>query len=71
MELLKRGGFRLTKWLSNSREVVESIPESTRAMYVKNLDFSKAPIKRALGVLWNVSSDTFGFSIVIKDSPAM
>ena len=26
--LLEKGGFRLTKWLSNSREVVESIPES-------------------------------------------
>ena len=27
-ELLKKGGFRLTKWLSNSRTVVESVPES-------------------------------------------
>lgn len=70
MELLKRGGFHLTKWLSNSREVVESIPESERAMSVKNLDFGKAPIERALGVQWNVSSDTFGFSIIIKDRPA-
>ena len=26
--LPEKGGFRLTKWLSNSREVVESIPES-------------------------------------------
>ena len=27
-ELLRRGGFRQTKWLSNSRKVVESIPEA-------------------------------------------
>ena len=69
-ELLKKGGFRLTKWLSNSRGVVESIPESERATSVKNLDFGHAPIERALGVQWCVSSDTFGFSIIVKDRPA-
>ena len=42
-ELLKTGGFRLTKWLSNSRQVMESIPESERATSVKNLDFGHAP----------------------------
>jgi len=39
-------------------------------MSVKNLDFGNAPIERALGVQWCVSSDTFGFSIVVKDRPA-
>lgn len=39
-------------------------------MSVKNLDISKAPNERALGVQWNISSDTFGFSIIIKDRPA-
>ena len=43
------------------------MPESERAAKVKGLDFDKLPVKRALGVQWNVSSDTFGFSIVIKD----
>ena len=28
--LLKKGGFRLTKWLSNSREVMETIPDTER-----------------------------------------
>ena len=69
-DLLKTGGFRLTKWLSNSRQVVESIPESERATSVKNLDFGLAPIERALGVQWNISSDAFGFSITVKDRPA-
>jgi len=49
---------------------VESIPESERATSVKNLDFGHAPIERALGVQWCVSSDTFGFSIIVKDRPA-
>ena len=67
--LLALGGFNLTKWLSNSRKVIESLPESERAAQVKDLDFDKAPIERALGVRWNVASDTFGFAIVIKDRP--
>ena len=68
-ELLSRGGFKLTKWLSNSRKVIESVPESERAALVKNLDFDQLPVERALGVQWNVSSDKFGFRIVIKDRP--
>ena len=67
--LLKKGGFRLTKWLSNSREVMESIPESERATSVKDLDFDHALIERALGVQWHVASDTFRFKITIKDRP--
>ena len=29
--LLSKGGFRLTKWISNSRRVLETIPEAERA----------------------------------------
>lgn len=69
-ELLARGGFKLTKWLSNSKKVIESLPESKRAAQVKTLDFDKLPVERALGVQWNVASDKLGFSVVIKDRPA-
>ena len=69
-ELLSKGGFRLTKWLSNSRKVVESIPEAERATAVKNLDFDNPIIERALVVQWKVSSDTFSFNINIRDRPA-
>ena len=69
-ELLARGGFKLTKWLSNSQKVIESLPASERAAQVKDLDFEKLPVERALGVQWNISSDQFGFRIVIKDRPA-
>lgn len=51
--LLARGGFRLTKWLFNDQEVLNSIPESERAAAVKNLDFDSL-IQRALGVQWKV-----------------
>ena len=66
-ELLARGGFKLTKWLSNSRKFIESLPASERAAQVRDLDFEKLPVERALGVQCNISSDQFGFRIVIKD----
>ena len=28
MELLKKGGSRVTKWLSNSRKVIQALPPS-------------------------------------------
>ena len=40
-ELLAKGGFRLTKWYSNDREVLASILESERAKSVVDLDMNK------------------------------
>ena len=37
-ELIAKGGFRLTKWLSNDRRVLAEIPETERAVSVANLD---------------------------------
>ena len=68
-QLLSKGGFRLNKWISNSRNVIKSIPMSERAGSVKDLLLDQLPIKRALGVRWNVESDTFGFKISMKDRP--
>ncbi|XP_071088902.1 uncharacterized protein [Haliotis cracherodii] len=69
-EICKKGGFRLTKWISNSRAAIESIPGEERAKEVKDLDMDDAlPIERALGVHWCVESDTFKFRIAIKDKP--
>ena len=44
--LLAKGGFRLTKWLSNSRRVIESVPTSESAGSVKNLDLVHLPVER-------------------------
>ena len=67
-ELLTRGAFKLTKWLSNSRKVIESLSASKRAAQVEDLRFEKLPVERALGVQWNIPHQ-FGFRIVIKDRP--
>lgn len=68
-QLLQKGGFHLTKWLLNSPLVVESVPESKQASSVKSLDFDLNLVERALGVRWSVTSDTFGFDIVVKPKP--
>ncbi|PFX14842.1 hypothetical protein AWC38_SpisGene20975 [Stylophora pistillata] len=48
--LLARGGFRLTKWVSNSKEVLQAIPESERCSEFRKLDFHKdeLPAQHAL-----------------------
>ncbi|XP_038049665.1 uncharacterized protein LOC119723179 [Patiria miniata] len=50
-KLLSMGGFRLTKWLSNSRKVIESIPLEERAKSAKEVDLDNGllPVERALG----------------------
>ncbi|XP_068680362.1 uncharacterized protein [Montipora foliosa] len=65
--LLSRGGFHLTKFMSNSMKVLESVPESERTLSVQNLDFENPTLERALGVRWDVASDKFGFHISVKD----
>ena len=61
--LLSTGGFRLTKWLSNDKDVLETIPKYERAPSVLDLDLfnDNLPLERTLGVQWNVDSDSFTF----------
>ncbi len=50
--LCAKGGFKLTKWISNRRAVLAAIPQQERAMEVKDLDLDNdtLPMERALGV---------------------
>ncbi|XP_070570012.1 uncharacterized protein [Ptychodera flava] len=61
--LLSEGGFKLTKWISNSREVLSSIPAAERALSVMDLDLSDLPVDRALGLQWDVEEDVFKFKV--------
>ncbi|XP_022335109.2 uncharacterized protein LOC111131734 [Crassostrea virginica] len=68
--LCKQGGFHLTKWLSNSAEVLKSVPEENRAKDIKKLSLNdETLIERALGVYWFVEDDSLGFQIHLKDQP--
>ncbi|XP_065178471.1 uncharacterized protein LOC135809125 [Sycon ciliatum] len=64
-DLLKKGGFHLRKWLSNSEAVMESIPPEHRApatsKSITAQESSGQPSQKALGVTWMVSEDYFTF----------
>jgi len=70
-QLLSRGGFHLTKWVSSSREVLRTVAEDDRAQDVKTLDLSRdtLPAECALGVFWDVETDSLGFRTVCKRKP--
>ena len=60
------GGFNLTKIISSSRKVLESIPVEKRGKNFQACDISgiiNLPIERALRVIWDVENDTLGFRI--------
>ena len=62
-DVCRTGGLRLTKWLSNNREVLKTIPQEDRVRNIRNLDLNRDPLpaERALGMRWKVESDTFGY----------
>ena len=50
--LCAKGGFCLTKWTSNSRRLLASVPDNERANELRDLDLTNdaLPVERALGV---------------------
>ena len=69
--LCSEGGFHLTKWTSNNREVIESIPMEERGKDLKKiqLEYDSLPMERALGVIWLVEADHLCFKVNVKDLP--
>ena len=70
-DCLSKGGFRLTKWLCNDKDVLDSIPRSERTSSVLDLHLNAGvlPVERTLGVQWNVDADTLTFKITARDKP--
>ena len=54
------GGFKLTKFLSNSKQVLQSVDEADRRQGVKDKDLmGDLPAEQALGMLWDTETDKF------------
>ena len=69
IELCQRGKFRLTKWISNDRHVIEKVPETERALSVKSMDErTDMPVERTLGVGWDTQRDNFVF--IVRQRPS-
>ena len=58
----KAGGFILTRFVSNKTEVMKSIPEEhcRKSINIKELESGEVQKEKALGVVWNIKTDTFG-----------
>ena len=69
--MCQKVGFKLRKFISNSREVLTTIPEERHHQKIKDQDLNigDLPVQRALGVHWNIENDYLGFKINLKDKP--
>ncbi|KAK3085303.1 hypothetical protein FSP39_001304 [Pinctada imbricata] len=69
--LCKESGLFLHKFVSNSKEVLTTIPQEIRAKEIANINIhcDKLPVERTLGIQWCVESDSFQFRIILSDRP--
>ena len=73
VNLMKAGGFRLTKFIINNENVMETIPETEKAKSLQGASFNTDIKERTRGIKWDVVKDsltfeslTFGREEVIK-----
>jgi hypothetical protein len=68
-DLLARGGLRLHKFVSNSKEILATIAPEDRTTGLKNFKFTddRLPIERTLGTHWCIESDSFQLRITLQD----
>ena len=67
--ILATGGFRLTRWMSNSRDILAAIASSEVACNTVDLDRKELPQGRALGVKWCVEQDLLCLEPVKSEFP--
>ena len=68
-EMLLRGGFRLTKWICNNQEVIDTVPEEERASVIKTAALDASTSERVLGVHWDIDSDAFSVGVSFSQKP--
>ena len=68
--MLSKGGFNLTKWTSNRQEVLAAVPQDQRSKQAMARDIENPLVERALGVYWDVESDSFGYKVTADGQAA-
>ena len=64
ISVCKYSGFNLKKFVSNIKELFQSIPEQQRRQGTKDQDLSSdLPTDKALEICWNIADGTFSFKI--------
>ena len=69
-DVLQKGGFRLRKWISNERQVLDLIPDEERTETVVNINTDSLPSERTLGLEWDAEKDILRFRFRLPDKPA-
>ncbi|XP_042241156.1 uncharacterized protein LOC121878799 [Homarus americanus] len=70
-QLMKKGGFRHAKWICNHKGVLGAVPQTERAMEVKEvlLKDDRLPAEQALGIMWDLENDELAVRIQIPTKP--
>ena len=58
-ELLKKGKFHLTKWLSNSKEVLTKISQESKNNIILDVTKIGDGVQKVLGIEWDFKNDCF------------
>ena len=67
INMCNSGGFHLTKFISNNKELLLSVPEHQRRMGVKDLDLSgDLPNEKALEICWKLREDIFSHKLKLE-----
>ena len=70
VDLLKISGFRLTKFSSNSDEILDSLPSTEVSSSPSSIQFNPESFERALGIRWDIRSDEFSFATIQRKGEA-
>lgn len=62
-DILRKGGFELQKWASNSRVVMEEFKKTEETTRKDNLELKSDDIIKILGLSWNINNDTFEYTV--------
>ena len=67
INMCRSGGFNLTTFISDSKELLIFIPEDKRRPGVKDSNLLRGmPVEKALGMHWNIAKYYFSFNIKFK-----
>ena len=67
ISILSNGGFRLTKWLSNNKNILKAVLTTERSPKIVNLNLDNTPVERALGIIRDPQEDMLRIKDVTKN----
>ncbi|CAH8428700.1 unnamed protein product [Schistosoma turkestanicum] len=68
-DMLSKGGFNLTKWITNDSTLAQLLPEFNCIGPCVHIGHGDHTTCRALGISWNISDDTFRFYVGRVNEP--